>query len=270
MSLEVPRTLPVPHLSHSSIRTYLRCPEKWRRRYIDLEYEPSNANLVIGKCVGAGISGGYIEKINQEPEYGEAMLDIASDTFEDVTKNEEIDWQEDAPEAAKDSIIRCVGRYYEDVATRFTPATVEEGFEIGFPEADWIVKGFIDITGEAAGVSADLHDVKTVSKADNTLDSDVQATLYVASYYVRDESLPIFAWHQIKKPTARNAPEVRLLTTSRTATQVTNYLERIAQVAREIDWRVQTGNWQGAVPGTWWCSQKFCGYWDSCPYGGAR
>jgi len=255
--LEVPRLLPVSvtgtrvgHLSHSSVRMYLRCPEKWRRRYLELEYEPSSSNLVIGKVVGAGISAGYVVKLGGEENYGEVMLDTASQSFDDIKDREEVDWQDEEPGKVKDSAMQCVGEYHQRVARFFKPTTVEEGFSITYPEADWDVQGYIDITGSGEGLAADLHDVKTVSKADG--------------------STPSFAWHQIKKPNTRNPASVQVMTTDRTPVQINNYLARIAQVAREIDWRAETGNWQGAVPGSWFCSQKFCGFYASCPYGGVR
>lgn len=285
MNVEVPRTLPgVEHLSHSSVRMYLRCPLKWHNRYILNEYEPTNANMLIGKSVGSGVSAGYIGKMVQRslaedglsgaPGMRELMLDIASDTFDEAVKDEEIDWGEEHPQLAagraKDTAIICTEVYHDDVAVKFEPETVEEGFEIQFPDADWAIKGYIDFVGEAQGLLAELHDLKVVGKADNGIDSDPQATLYIASRYARDGSLPSFAWHQVKKPTARTPASATLMTTQRTPVQINNYLERIAQVAREIEWRYKSGDWQGAVPGSWWCSQKFCGYYETCPFGGAK
>lgn len=270
MNFEVPRTLPVDHLSHSSVQMYLRCPEKWRRRYIEAEYEPTGPAALIGKSVGNGISAGYVEKMAENSDFGQVMLDTVSDVVDQVARDEDVAWQDSSPAEVKDSAIKCVGVYYDRVALQFEPETVEEGFEIKYPETDWNVTGFIDLTGVAPGLAADIHDVKTVGKADNSIDVNPQATLYIASRYVRDGSLPGFAWHQIRRPLKTKPAEVRLMTTERTVVQVDNYLARIAQVAREIEWRVETGNWQGAVPGEWWCSEKFCGYFPTCPYGGQR
>lgn len=274
MNLEAPRTLPVvEHLSHSSMKMFLTCPEKWRRRYIEAEYEPTNANLLIGKAVGSGISAGYIGKMiapEKQAEYQAVMLDVTSDTFDKESQGQEVDWRDDSPGESKDRAIACTTVYADKVAPEMHPETIEQGFEIQLPNVDWKVKGFLDIVGSLPGFLAKLHDVKTVSKADNTLDEDIQATMYVASNYVRDGSLPSYAWHQIKKPLKTTPASVRILTTQRTATQVNNYLERVAQVAREIDWRNQTGNWQGAAPGSWACSEKYCGYWNSCRFGGAK
>lgn len=271
ISLEVPRKLPIDHLSHSSLRMYYQCPMKWYKRYIEMEYEPTNSRMLIGKAVGGGASAGYVSKRDGSEEYGQAVLDVTSDIVDEVIASEEIaDIEETSAGEIKDTAIACVGHYYDRVMTHFHPRTVEEGFRIDFPEADWHVQGYIDITGQGPGLFADLHDIKVIARANNAIDDDVQATLYVASRFVKDGSLPGFAWHQIKKPTARNGVDVSLLTTTRTATQVTNYMARVAQVAREIEWRNQTGNWQGAAPGSYYCSEKQCGYWSTCPFGGAK
>lgn len=277
---EVPRTLPgVDHLSHSSVRMYLRCPIKWRNRYLLNEYEPTNANMLIGKSVGSGIAGGYIGKMvlrdleedaPERPGVRELMLDIASDTFDKAVEEEEIEWGDSTPGHAKDTAVVCTEVYHDDISVKFEPEAVEEGFEISFDEAEWTIKGYIDYVGQGQGLLARLHDTKVVGKADNSIDSDPQATLYIASKYVQDGSLPGFAWHQVKKPTTRTPASATVLTTQRTPLQITSYLQRVAQVAREIEWRAETGNWQGAVPGSWWCSQKFCGYYETCPYGGLK
>jgi hypothetical protein len=60
-ALAVPARLPLRsddtrlmQLSVSSLALFWRCPERWRRRY--LEREPQSGPMLIGKAVGATIA----------------------------------------------------------------------------------------------------------------------------------------------------------------------------------------------------------------------
>lgn len=269
LNLEAPRNLPVPHLSHSSINTYLGCPERWRRRYLELEYEPSNQKMIVGKVVGNAVAAGYIDKI----ETGTLDVDLLTGAFEeqwdDATKGEEIDWEDYTPGEVKDAAASSLVAYAPTM-TEITPVTVEESFEIRLPGTEWVTLGYMDfVTAEP------IYDLKvsakTKSQAD--LDTDTQATLYIAAKAAQEEwKLRPFKWHAVTRPSPKGnrAAYVTELATTRTQGQVNTMLERIALVAREIDHRVTSGDWQGAAPGYWLCSAKSCGYWDTCRFGGQR
>ena len=59
--LAVPTHLPVrsdgkrlKQLSATSVALFWRCPERWRRRYLEREKEPVSGQMLIGRAVGAG------------------------------------------------------------------------------------------------------------------------------------------------------------------------------------------------------------------------
>lgn len=267
LDLDVPRSLPVPHLSYSSISTYLGCPERWRRRYLELEYEPANPNLVVGKTIGRAVGAGYLQKIQE----GQITAELLTDTFDSEwadAVSEEVDWGDERPGEVKDSAAQSLIAYAPMMET-VEPVTVEESFEIRHPGAEWVTLGYMDWV--AAEPIYDLK-VSARAKSQGDLDADSQATLYVAAKSVQENTLRPFKWHAVKRPSpgGRSPASAVELTTTRTQGQVNALLERIAVVAREIDWRVETGNWQGAAPGFWLCSQKSCGYHSTCPFGGKR
>lgn len=268
MNLEAPTTLPVPHLSHSSINTYLGCPERWRRRYLELEYEPSNQKMLVGKVVGRTVTAGYLDKMTR----GALDLELLDDTFStEWAENaaEEIDWEGEAPGTVKDAAAGSLHAYASSLMQETTPETVEEGFEIRLPGAEWVTLGYMDWL-DSLGIG-DLK-VSARAKTQADLDTDAQATLYVAAKQVQTGKLAPFRWHAIKRPSpgGRSPAVASELKTIRTQVQVNTMLERIAQVAREIDWRVTSGDWQGAAPGFWMCGAKTCGYWDTCRFGGLK
>jgi hypothetical protein len=272
VNLEAPRTLPVDHLSHSSIATYLDCPERWRRRYLEREYEPTNGNMLIGKAVGRTITAGYLDKMKE----GVVNLELIKDTFDtqwSEALEDEIVWEdeEDASEPGriKDSALACLDEYAITLMQKTTPTVVEEGFEVVLPGTEWATVGYIDFI--AGGV---IHDTKTGKKrkTQNEIDRDPQGTLYVASKQLQTGLIQPFRWHAIKRPSpgGRSPALAEVWETSRTQVQVNSYLEKIALVAREIEWRTGTGNWQGAAPGSWKCSANQCGYFSTCKFGGLK
>jgi hypothetical protein len=96
--LEPPTTLPVDHLSVSSIRLFLQCPEKWRRRYIEREYEPTSGAAILGSAIGAAEGANYQQKIESGEDITEAdVLDVFADEFDERSQTQEIEWRDDKP-----------------------------------------------------------------------------------------------------------------------------------------------------------------------------
>jgi PD-(D/E)XK nuclease superfamily len=268
LNLEAPRNLPVAHLSHSSINTYLGCPERWRRRYLDLEYEATNQKMLVGKVVGRAVTAGYLQKIQE----GTITSELLTDTFDtEWTENvaEEVDWEGLEPGEVKDAAAGSLIAYAPTMKT-VDPVTVEESFELRLPETDWVTLGYMDWV--AVSPIYDLKvSAKTKTQAD--LDGDSQATLYVAAKAAQEEwKLRPFKWHAVTRPSPKGNRDafVTELETTRTQRQVNTMLERIALVAREIDHRVTSGDWQGAAPNYWLCSASACGYHSTCRFGGLR
>lgn len=269
LNLEAPRTLPVHHLSYSSISTYLGCPERWRRRYLEGEYEPTNQKMLVGKVVGRAIGAGYMQKIRE----GTISAELLADTFDtEWTENtqEEVDWEGQEPGVVKDSAAESLLVYATTLMPHVTPVTVEESFEIRLPETDWATIGYLDFVA-----AEPIYDLKVSARAKTQLDldNDPQATMYVAAKASQEEwKRRPFKWHAVKRPSpgGRNPAVAVELETARTQLQVNNLLEKIALVAREIDWRVESGNWQGAAPGYWLCGERTCGFFPSCKWGGLK
>src|SRR4051812_15419352 len=96
--LEIPTRLPVPHLSVSSLNSYIRCPIKWRNRYVLRQYEPPSANMVLGSAVHAAEGAAYQAQIDTgqrlpTPE----VLDLFSDEWDERTSREEVDYGNQKP-----------------------------------------------------------------------------------------------------------------------------------------------------------------------------
>lgn len=264
--LEIPRALPVGHLSVSSVNAYLKCPLKWKRRYIDRDYEPPGGKMILGSSVGAAEAHAYQEQIDtgQRPPT-EHVLDLFADEWEDRTSREEIAWESDKPGQLKDDGIAVVKAYDLTIAPSVTATHVEREFTLQLEGVDWSFTGFFDVEQDDGAVADLKVRGRKLSPGDAAV--DLQPTAYMLARRAEGNPAPAFRYHtmvRVKQPYAEIVPTVR------TDRQLDAFVDRLYGIAAEMHWRLENDVWQGAVPGSWWCSEKFCGYWDSCPLGGAR
>lgn len=274
MNLDAPSSLPagLKNLSHSSISLYLQCPEKWRRYYVEGEYEPPKGIMVLGRAVHTAEAQSYSQMIETgEPNPMEQVLDDFVTSFaQEQAEEKAIDWQDDQPGGLKDRGVAMLGAYHKSIVPHMLPTKAEVEFNVRLrPEYDWTIKGFIDVIGgyddgfekHASGP----HDIKTVTKANSQADVDasVQATLYTYATMQEGETEKPFRVHQLR--VLAKGAQADMITTYREREAHTLYLERVAKIAREIDWRMTSGEWQGAPPSAWWCRARSCGFHPTCP-----
>jgi hypothetical protein len=249
----------VDHLSLASIQLFERCPEKWRRRYLEREYEPPNGKMILGSAAGAAEAQSYALKIEDGEGFTtEQVRDEFDAEWEDRIHREEIEWGSDKPGELKDSGVLALECYHEIIAPEVVPISVEREFTLSWPGIDWSVIGYLDLE-DADG---DVRDLKMRGRRLSQKDADVdlQPTLYLAARRAEQTPAQAFVFDTMIR-SAR--PYAEPVTTLRTDAQLDHMATRIFQAAIEIEWRTLTGNWTGAPPGSWFCGT--CSYMD-CPW----
>lgn len=262
---ETAARMPLDHLSVGSLNTYLRCPEKWRRRYMEHEFEPVGPGMVVGSAAGEANNVNFRQKVMSTTDLAtDEVLDAYSDEFEMSKDQREIDWQGEKPGDVKDSGAKAVKVFHEAKSPEIQPVTVERKFSLGFADQPWTFVGFIDIEDE----DGDVDDLKVVAKRITPADAhaDPQATAYLAARRAEGNPARRFKFQQAIRT---KTPAADTVETTRTDVQLDNYLARVLRMAAEIAWRIENDVWSYAAPGAWWCSQKMCGFWPTCPAGGA-
>lgn len=265
-SLAIPTRLPVEHLSASSIKTYLDCPLAWKRRYVDREYEPPNGVMILGGAVGAAEGHADHRQIDTgERPPVEDVLDLYADEWQHRIDSEAVEWRGEKPGELKDSGVAAVQVYEKTIAPTYTPTSVEREFELFFEGVDWTVTGYLDLE-EADGAVSDRK-VRARKLSPSEANVDVQPGLYLMARRAEGNPAPVFRFHTMVRT---KSPYAEIVPTVRTDQQLDALTDRILLIAAEIDWRLEHDAWQGAVPGSWRCSERYCGYWLDCPLGGAR
>ncbi len=258
VTVEPPVSLPVDYLSLSSLSLLMRCPEAWRRRYIDKEPEPPSGKMVLGSSAGAALNQHFGHQLESgDGLCTEALLDEFASEFEERTGREEIDYGTDTAGALKDSGARALAIYHRDIAPAIVPISVEREFELSWPGVEWVLTGFLDLEDTGGLVRDYKMRAKRMSQKD--ADGDLQPTVFLAARRAEGNPAAGFRFDTMvrtKLPTAEVVP------TERSERQLDLLSDRIFGLAREIEWRCETGIWSGASPHAWFCSA--CRYAD-CP-----
>jgi hypothetical protein len=260
--IEPPPKLPVDHLSVSSINLWLKCPLRWKRRYIDVEYEPSSASLVAGSAAHKAESTNYQQKIETAADLpADDVLDVYSDQFDYASESREVNWGDEKRGVVKDDGALTVRRYHRDIAPTIQPMRVERQFKLGFPHVDWGFTGYFDL--ETPRSVEDLKMRRSRMQAKDA-DRDLQPSAYLLARRAEKDPALLFVFHilvRVKEPYAELVP------TRRSDRQLDIFVQRLYSIAAQMDWCYQRDHWPPAPPNSWWCSRKWCGYYDTCIYG---
>jgi len=257
----------IPHISPSSFSTWSKCPEQWRRAYLEGDRRPPGIAARIGGGVHHGAEVNHKAKLRTgQDEPLDVVTDAARDHYVRLVRKG-VFFPADEVSSAKRQIAEGIDRtvslarlYHAELAPRITrPVLVEEPVYVRPEGLPVPVMGLIDVADESGWVP----DLKTGARkwSDSNLSQHVpQMVVYRELYRER-----------FGRPPARMSFEV-LVSTQTPAHQ------SVAVDLTEGDWpalldrfrlmlrMVETGIFPPAAPGHWVCSPKYCGYWWSCEF----
>jgi len=248
------------HMSYSSISLYMRCPTQWYFRYVEGLKIPPAVSMVQGTAVHTAAEVNYRQKLNTyEDEDLATVLDVAHDTF--VSGTEECDWQAEEvdPAVALDETIGLTKVWHRDLAPLVQPVDVERKVEVSDPTWPVPLIGYVDVETEDR-----IIDLKTAGKkkAQADLERDVQSGIYLLEGHKRF-SAQSFTWHVAIKT---KTPASQVLT--RETFDAQRITRLVAHEEKAILASLQSGIFGAALPDAWWCSERMCGYWHVCEWGG--
>jgi hypothetical protein len=259
-----PAVLPVQSLSLSSINLLRKCPEKWRRRYLENEYEPPSGPMIVGSAAGAAENRSLQQKITSGEDLAVAdVLDAYADEWHERADSSDVAWGDAKPEKLRDAGQAALTVYHEQIAPEVRPTSVERKFTLRFDGLDWTFTGYLDLE-EADGSVGDLK-VKGRRLSQGEANVDPQVSAYLLARRAEANPAGEFRFHTMIR-TAK--PSAEIVHTTRTDGQLDAFLHRIFAAAQEIHWRASNDLWDAAPPGSWWCQANSCGHWRSCPFGG--
>lgn len=246
-----------PQYNQSELKAYLKCGKMWEFRYLKGIKTPPSAALTLGSSVDTAVTANLSQKIESGLDLRtDDVLDVYSDDFE--RRKVETEWMEEDPGHQKDVGAQLVRLHHQLVAPTIQPETVQEQFTLE-TDAGYDLHGTMDLT-EQGGFVVDTKTSRTVY-AEDAVAKNFQATLYDFAYEsLRRKPAKGFRFDVLIKPTAKKGPTLQQVEAKVTAADRSWLFDGIKQVHKAI----QAGVALPAPEGSWYCSKKWCGYWDQC------
>lgn len=261
-----------PALSISAVDMLSKCGEQYYRRYIQKERIAPGVASIVGRGVDGAVNANLTHKMEtRELLPLEKVLDLARDAFESEWKSQEValskdevaDGVQNVKGRAVDKAVRLAKLHASDLAPVISPTAVQRKWTIELPGYPMDLIGYTDIE-EGPSV---IRDTKTSHKSPREDEADLsdQLTLYALAKRVLDKTkgpIAVVLDYLVDLKT----PKVVTRDSERTIDDFRVMLRRIEVAQRAID----AGVFVPARQSDWWCSPRWCGYFNSCPYARQR
>lgn len=256
-----------PHLSATQLDSYCRCPEAYRRRYIEGERIPPSAAMLKGTGLHRGAEHNFRQKIESHQDLKASdIVDAAVAAFDaEVEKGIELQGDDKhrgktvVVAETKDDLVNVVTVHAKEQAPDYQPVFVEQEFTLEIPNGSRDLKGVIDLADNLRRVTDFKSGTKSKSQSD--ADGSVQLTIYAAGHHALTGTPP----SQVRLDTVvttKTKTYRDVKASDRGVADFTALAHRIEAVNAGID----KGVFTPAPPGAWQCSPKWCGYFSTCPF----
>lgn len=255
-----------PHISNSQLEMLSKCGEQYRRRYILGEKDPPGVAAIVGKGVDKAVNVNLINKKDKgELLPVEEVLEVARDQVVTGWRNGIRLTQDEAKEGPKrvrgeavDKAVRLADTHYHQTAPILQPTHVQRPWSIELEGYGIDLIGYIDVQEGAVRV----RDTKTGSKSPNKAcaQESEQLTVYAMAVHVLDGKGPVEVALDYLIDTQR--PQAKSYYSTRSVDDFAVLLRRVETHLAALE----KGVFVPARESDWWCSRKWCGFWETCPY----
>lgn len=260
---------PRPHISPSQINTFTRCGEAYRRSYIEREKLPPGVALLRGTSVHAGAELNNKQKIKSRKDISvKKIVEASVARFKNgikadgllLTSDEQGIGQRKVVGQAIDSTARMAEYYRLYMAPRRQPRAVEITHQITLPGTEYDLLGRLDMITDRE----EIQDLKTGKKprSQRDWDTDVALSAYALTYQAIHKKKP--RGILIDQIVQRKNGDIQgfEFSTSRTRDDMAVLVNRVNAMMGAL----RAGVFIPANTGSWWCSERWCGYARTCPY----
>ena len=252
-------------LSPSKINTYLNCGEQYRRAYILKEFIPPGMALLRGGSVHKGMEINHKQKIESRTDIPKTqVLEVIDAHFENtkakrgfsLNKDEVTIGASQVLGKTKDDAIKLGGFYSDEVASSIQPSHCENKIEIAVKPEVTLVTVIDCITEDER-----IKEFKTGKRwTQDRASTDRQLTFESMAYKGKFGKQPkgIDATILVNNKT----PALQILRTYRSKDDYNAMVSCINIVIEGLT----KGVFMPANSSWWGCTEKWCGYYRTCPY----
>ncbi len=261
-----------PHISVSSLQMHQKCPKQYEFRYVDGLIIPPGIAQIRGKGFHSGVAHNFSQKIStgedlpknavEEHAFDYIQAQFAGEIF--LNPQEQTVGLKKLRAKTTDTTVKMVSKHREVLAPAIQPVFVEKKITLRpdpkkFPVS---IVGILDLVDDEFYI----HDNKTAAKTPSKgmAHSSQQLTMYSI----------LFRALTGKKERGVQLDTVVMTEAGNVSTNI-QVSKRLNQDIETLKGRMQltikaidTGVFPPTNPDSWWCSEKWCGYYDSvCPFG---
>lgn len=265
-------------LTNSMIDLFCRCPHAFYLRYVKGLKKPPGVQLLRGRSVHHAGDVNFKQKIESHVDMKtNDIIDCAVARFDDYLDNDEIGYsQEEVSRGLKiihgevrDEVAAHADVMANEQAPRYQPLSVEQSIEMELDDREFNVRGTLDLRSiDPVDVGTDnppetLTDFKTAGKKKSQSDADqsTQLSLYSCLYRYEHGRFP----DRLELSTSVVTKTKAYSDIHETTRAEAHYKALTARF--DVIWEcMKTGNFAPASPTAWWCSRRWCGFYDDCRY----
>lgn len=250
----------INHVSCSMLNLWLKCEVAWSYRYLPprLIIPPQAAAHRGGAMHDSAEYNFTQKKITGQDEPESVLTDMTRDSFVKKCKEgvsipkEDRSRKNDLLNSELNRAIEHTKIFHSVVAPQIIPNNVELEIWRNFDDILIPLMGRIDVTDE----NNVIRDFKSTErkKAKGWENTEIQPTFYTL-LCEKDNIIPEFRYHIIKD----NNDERSVIKTE-------SDHKRLLSIIKVFIASIKTGIYKPAMPGSWWCNEKWCGYWPICEY----
>lgn len=255
----------IESIHQSSLNMALRCGEQFRRRYIEDEIIPPGIGAGRGTAVHKANEVNLSQKIKSEQDLPlDDLKDACRDGYVRAFENgvylpkEEIPRKSNLLNDGLNEALLCTELYHAEVAPEIQPIEVERKFliDVGLPLA---LAGMIDIEREKK-----VDDLKTskMKWPENRIQQEIQPVFYSFVHEKETGIRPEFVYHILR--VLKSGPQRQVQKLTPTDNHYNALFAKLHMFIKMLD----TGTFLPANPTSWWCTEKWCGYYPTCEYVG--
>jgi len=262
----------ISEIHQSSLNMILRCGEQFRRRYLEGDIIPPSVAAARGTGVHKASQVNLRNKIRTKEDLPLAdLLDAARDGYVNALKEGVYLPKEDQPSKKRilnnglEDALRCTRVYREKVAPNLDPKLVEEPFLINL-NLELPLAGTIDFVT----VNNVLGDLKTSERSwsSTRAQEEIQPIFYSLAYEHLYGTRPRFLYFiLLARRDKDGAPSSETWQVEDVEVLDKHYAALLAKISLMIR-MLRAAVFPPALPTSWWCSERWCGYYTTCPYVG--
>ena len=253
-----------PHLSTSQLELYARCPEAYRRRYVEGERRPPGVAMLVGTGVHSGAEVNFRQKIESHVDLSaNEIVDAAVASYNQRVHNEGVQPEIGqskrlATALGRDHVVHLASAHAAAQAPHYQPVEVEKATTIILPSCSHDLVAVTDLRDDKNRVV----DFKTAAKAptNGEAHASLQLTVVATAYQVDRGEKPNEV--RLDVLTKTREPKRYVLASERDEQDFAALANRIESIVGAIN----AGVFPPTSPANWQCSAKWCGYYRTCKY----